>query len=292
MDKIVLKARAKINLGLDVIRRREDGYHEVRMIMQSLKLYDKLTMTKKDEPGVTISTNLFFLPTNEDNLIYKAVKLMMDEYNITSGVSIELEKVIPVAAGMAGGSSDAAAALVGMSRLFGLNVPRKRLMELGVKIGADVPFCIMRGTVLAEGIGEILTPLKSMPSCPIVIAKPGINVSTKFVYTHLVLDEHTVHPDIDGMLECIQRQDVRGLCDKMGNVLESVTEKEYPVISELKQQMIQMGAINSMMSGSGPTVFGIFGTVEQAKACASALKKSGLAKQVYVTDVFTQTMPR
>lgn len=286
MDKIVLKARAKINLGLDVVRRREDGYHEVRMVMQSLKLYDKVTMTKMSEPGITITTNRFYLPTNEDNLMYKAAKLIMDEYDIQEGVAIELEKVIPVAAGMAGGSSDAAATLVGMNQLFNLKISRKKLMELGVKIGADVPFCIMRGTVLAEGIGEVLTPLKSMPSCPIVIAKPGINVSTKFVYTNLKLDEHTVHPDIDGMLQCIDAQDVRGVCDKMGNVLESVTETEYPVISELKERMMQFGAINSMMSGSGPTVFGIFDTEEQARRCVNDLKKGSLAKQVYLTDVF------
>lgn len=220
--------------------------------------------------------------------MYKAAKLVMDAYHLPFGVDIELEKVIPVAAGMAGGSSDAAATLVGMSQLFGLNIPRKKLMELGVKIGADVPFCIMRGTVLAEGIGEILTPLKPMPSCPIVIAKPGINVSTKFVYTNLKLDEHTVHPDIDGMLSCIEAQDIHGVCDKMGNVLESVTQKEYPVIAQLKEQMLQRGAINAMMSGSGPTVFGIFEKEEQAQECAKELRQGNLAKQVYVTDVFGQ----
>ncbi len=289
MDSIVLKARAKINLGLDVIRRREDGYHEVKMIMQSLNMFDRIVMTKISEPEIRITTNRSYLPTNQDNLMYKAAKLMMDEYNITSGVEIELEKFIPVAAGMAGGSSDAAAVLVGMSRLYNLKVSRDTLMKLGVKIGADVPFCIMRGTVLAEGIGEKLTRLKAMPSCPIVIAKPGINVSTKFVYENLKLSDETVHPDIDGMIEAIEAGDVNGVCSRLGNVLESVTVKEYPVIDKLKKKMLELGAINSLMSGSGPTVFGIFEDRKQAYACADALRGSELARQVYVTDVFNGT---
>ncbi len=290
MDSIVLKARAKINLGLDVIRRREDGYHEVKMIMQSLNMFDRIVMTKIAEPEIRITTNRSYLPTNQDNLMYKAAKLMMDECNITSGVEIELEKFIPVAAGMAGGSSDAAAVLVGMNRLYNLKLSRDKLMKLGVKIGADVPFCIMRGTVLAEGIGEKLTRLKNMPSCPIVIAKPGINVSTKFVYENLKLTEDTVHPDIDGMIAAIEAGDVKGVCSRLGNVLETVTVGEYPVIAELKEKMIELGAINSLMSGSGPTVFGIFESKKQAYACADALRGTELARQVYVTDVFNGTL--
>lgn len=286
MDSVILKARAKINLGLDVIRKREDGYHEVKMIMQSLNLYDKVTISKIQDKEIRITTNRSYLPTNEDNLMYKAAKLMMDEYNIDLGVEIHLEKFIPVAAGMAGGSSDAAATLVGINQLFGLGISRKELMKQGVKIGADVPFCIMRGTVLAEGIGEKLTKLKPMPSCPIVIAKPGINVSTKFVYENLKLDDSMVHPDIDGIIESIKQGDIPGVCGKMGNVLEIVTIKEYPVIEEIKQEMLNMGAYNSLMSGSGPTVFGIFETRQQAQACADKLKNSLLAKQVYITDVF------
>ena len=286
MDSIRLKARAKINLGLDVTGKREDGYHEVRMVMQSINLYDSIRITKSSEPGIRICTNRSYLPTNEDNLIYKAVKLMMDEYDIHSGVDVVLDKFIPVAAGMAGGSSDAAAAMVGMMKLFSVKTSMRKLMELGVKIGADVPFCIMRGTVLAEGIGERLTRLDPMPSCPILIAKPGISVSTKFVYSHLKLDENTVHPDIDGMIDAIKRKDINGICSKMGNVLESVTIGAYPVIEEIKQQMMVSGAINAMMSGSGPTVFGIFGETKNAAACADMLKTSGIAKQIYVTDVF------
>lgn len=286
MDSIRLKARAKINLGLDVTGKREDGYHEVRMVMQSISLFDRIAITKSREPGIRIQTNRAYLPTNEDNLIYKAVRLIMDEYDIHSGVDVVLDKFIPVAAGLAGGSSDAAAAMVGMTRLFSVKASMERLMELGVRIGADVPFCIMRGTVLAEGIGERLTRLEPMPSCPILIAKPGINVSTKFVYSNLRLDESMAHPDIDGMIEAIKRGDISGICAKMGNVLESVTIKEYPVIEEIKQQMIASGAVNAMMSGSGPTVFGVFGDKKNAGACARILRTSGIAKQIYITDVF------
>lgn len=286
MDSVILKARAKINLGLDVIRKREDGYHEVKMIMQSLNLYDKVTIYKLDTREIRITTNRSYLPTNEDNLMYKAAKLMMDRYDIRSGVEIRLEKFIPVAAGMAGGSSDAAATLVGINQLFGLGVSRKELMELGVRIGADVPFCIMRGTVLAEGIGEKLTKIKPMPSCPIVIAKPGINVSTKLVYENLKLDDGIVHPDIDGIIEAVNRGDVAGVCSKMGNVLESVTIKEYPVIDQIKRKMMELGAINSLMSGSGPTVFGIFETKKQAQTCVEKLRETSLVRQVYITDVF------
>lgn len=288
MDSIRLKARAKINLGLDVTGKREDGYHEVRMIMQSLNLYDGVIIQKSKEPGIRIMTNRPYLPTNEDNLMYKAARLMMEEYGITSGLDIELEKFIPVAAGMAGGSSDAAATMVGINRLFRIGASRDELMKLGVRIGADVPFCIMRGTVLAEGIGEKLTRLRPLKSCPIVIAKPGINVSTKFVYQNLKLDDSIVHPDIDGMIKAISNKDLEGVCARLGNVLETVTIKEYPVIQKIKEKMVEQGAVNSLMSGSGPTVFGIFQNRRQAHQCADFLKASVLAKQVFVTDVFGQ----
>ena len=286
MDTIKLKARAKINLGLDVIGKREDGYHEVRMIMQSLNMYDGVEISRIEEPEIRIITNRSYLPTNSDNLMYKAAQLIREEYNIKDGVEIKLEKFIPVAAGMAGGSSDDAATLVGMNRLFNLRITTEHLMELGVKIGADVPFCIMRGTVLAEGIGEKLTQLAPMPDCPILIAKPGINVSTRYVYQNLKLDDKTVHPDIDGIIDSLERHNIDGICARMGNVLESVTAKEYPVIGEIKQEMLKCGAINSLMSGSGPTVFGIFKSKQYAYACADRLKEIGIAKQVYVTGAF------
>lgn len=281
-----LRAFAKINLGLDVIRRREDGYHEVRMIMQTIQMYDQLEMEKKTTPGIDLTTNLSYIPVNENNLVYKAAKLLMDQYHIKEGVSIDLNKFIPVAAGMAGGSSDAAATLVGMNKLFHLGLSREDLMEIGVKIGADVPYCIMRGTALSEGIGEKLTPLSPMPPCYILIGKPGISVSTKFVYTNLKLNEHTKHPDIDGMLQALKQQDLRGITDRMGNVLESVTVPAYPVIEEIKNHMKEHGALNALMSGSGPTVFGIFDDKKKAEFACEKLKESGLTRQTFLTTAF------
>lgn len=281
-----LRAYAKVNLGLDVVRRREDGYHEVRMIMQTIQMYDRLDMEKTSEPGIHLTTNLSFIPTNENNLVYKAAKLLMDEFHVQEGINIHLNKVIPVAAGMAGGSSDAAAALVGINRLFELGLSKKELMERGVKIGADVPYCVMRGTALAEGIGEILTPLAPMPTCYVLIGKPEVSVSTPFVYKNLKLDENTFHPDIDGMVQALKEKDLYGITGRMGNVLETVTIPAFPEIETIKNHMKDHGAVNAMMSGSGPTVFGIFDEEEKAKQAYEALKNSGLTKQTFLTTVF------
>lgn len=286
MDDISLKALAKINLGLDVVRRREDGYHEVRMIMQTIHLYDRLKITKMKTPGIEIHSNLPFLPVNENNLVYKAGKLLMDEFGIREGVRVDLLKRIPVAAGMAGGSSDAAAMLYGMNQLFGLKLSRQVLMERGVTIGADVPYCLMRGTALAEGIGEKLKQLPPMVKCPVLIAKPQISVSTKFVYQNLKLDEHTVHPDIDRLIQDIRNKDLQAAAGDMGNVLETVTIPNYPVIAQIKEQMMHSGAVNSMMSGSGPTVFGLFENEKQAKKAYDDMKQTGLAKQLYLTSIY------
>ncbi len=286
MDTISLKALAKINLGLDVVRRREDGYHEVRMVMQTIHLYDRLEMEKTATPGIELSTNLSYLPVNENNLVYRAGKLLMDEFGIAEGIKVYLNKRIPVAAGMAGGSTDAAAMLYGMNELFELGLSREQLMERGVKIGADVPYCLMRGTALAEGIGEKLTPLAPMVKCPVLIAKPAISVSTKFVYQNLKLDADTKHPDIDRLIKDIRVQDLGAIAGDMGNVLESVTIPNYPVIAQIKEQMMDSGAINAMMSGSGPTVFGLFEEEETAQAAYQKMKESGLAKQVYLTTIY------
>ena len=282
MREIKLKARAKINLGLDVVRKREDGYHEVRMIMQMINLYDRITLRRSTEPGIRVTTNLPYLPVNEDNLVYRAAKLLMEEFKITEGVEIELQKYIPVAAGMAGGSSDAAAVMVGVNRIFHLGLTKKQLMGRGVKIGADVPFCIMRGTALAEGIGEVLTPLPAMPHCSLVIAKPKIHVSTKFVYGNLKANELKEHPDIDGQVQALREGRLEQLVAKMGNVLETVTVPAYPVIDEIKKTMLKNDAMGAMMSGSGPTVFGIFEREERAQEVCRLLKKEGAAKQVYL----------
>lgn len=285
MDEISLKALAKINLGLDVLGKREDGYHEVRMVMQTIHLYDRVEIKKTRSPHIHVETNLYYLPVNEDNLVYRAAKLMKDEFQIKEGVRIVLQKFIPVAAGLAGGSSDAAAVLVGMNRIFNLGLKQNKLMELGLKIGADVPFCIMRGAALAEGIGEKLTALPPMPKCPVLIAKPAISVSTKAVYEGLKLYDGMEHPDIDGVMEGIQQKDLKGVASHMGNILETVTIPMYPVIEDIKKLMLENGALNAMMSGSGPTVFGLFPNEKEIRRAYEALKQSGLAKNVYTSDI-------
>lgn len=288
-DFVRVRAHGKINLGLDVIRKREDGYHDVRMIMQQVGLYDgidikRLGLCTDGNRYIDIETNLRYLPVNENNLAYKAAALLMDEFDIQESIHIKIKKLIPVSAGMAGGSSDAAAVMKGLNRMFGLRLSKKELMERGVKLGADVPYCIMGGTALAEGIGDILTPIKDMPPCYIILAKPGINVSTKMVYTELHAEKIENHPDIDGLIQSIQDGDLYGMAGKMGNVLEDVTEKMFPVISEIKETMLSLGAVNSMMSGSGPTVFGIFDDKEKAKHAYDALKADERCRQVYITD--------
>lgn len=281
-----LQAFAKINLGLDVLGKREDGYHEVRMIMQTIRMYDQLDMRKSVEPGIHLTTNKKYIPVDENNLVWRAAKLMMDTCGIIEGVSIHLHKVIPVAAGMAGGSSDAAATLVGMNRLFHCGLSKEKLMELGVQIGADVPYCVLRGTALAEGIGEKLTVLPPMPDCWILIGKPGISVSTKYVYTTLDLNTDTVHPDIDGMKKALEDGNLYGITERMGNVLQDVTIPAYPEVERIKEQMKNLGAVNAMMSGSGPTVFGIFDNEEKAQEACQKLWESGSCQQVFLTVPF------
>jgi 4-diphosphocytidyl-2-C-methyl-D-erythritol kinase len=286
MKEIAVKALAKINLGLDVVRKREDGYHEVKMVMQTIHLFDRLEMKKTQADEITITTNLTFLPTNENNLVYKAAKLLKDEFSIKDGIDVKLHKHIPVAAGMAGGSTDAAAVLYGMNSMFELGLSKGELMQRGVKIGADVPYCIMRGTALAEGIGEKLTALPPMVKCPVLIAKPQISVSTKFVYENLKLNEGIVHPDIDTLVSDIEAKDLPKIAADMGNILETVTIPNYPVIAQIKDLMKEQGALNAMMSGSGPTVFGLFDTEETAVRAYEKMRKSGLAKQVYLTSIY------
>ena len=282
MNEYRIKAYAKINLGLDVIRRLPNGYHEVKMVMQSIGLCDELTLEKASE-GISLTTDHPELSCGEDNLICKAAKLMFDTYHIPGGINIHLEKNIPIAAGMAGGSTDAAAVMKGISRLFDLEVPLEQLMELGVSIGADVPYCILGGTALAEGIGEKLTPLTPAPDFYILIAKPEISVSTKYVYENLDISGVARHPDIDGMVLSIESGSLQGILDRMGNVLESVTVSAYPVIDTLKRRIRELGAVSSLMSGSGPTVFGIFLSERAAEFACEQLKNEKLAKQVFLT---------
>ena len=286
MDSIWINAPAKINIGLDVLRRRDDGYHEVKMIMQSIRLFDRLTITKTTEPGIHLQTNLSFLPVNENNLVYRSAKLLMDEFSIDGGVDIQLSKRIPVAAGMAGGSTDAASCLLAMNDLYKLGLNKTELMERGVTLGADIPYCILKGTALSEGIGEKLSVIPRTPDCYILIAKPGIHVSTKFVYTNLVLDEHTEHPDIDRMIAAMKQNDLTDLCNHLGNVLETVTIPAHPEIAKIKECMMENGALGSLMSGSGPTVFGIFDDLEKASFAKEKCRVLPYKCFVFVTDLY------
>ncbi len=286
MYEMRLRAYAKVNLGLDVLRRREDGYHEVRMVMQTVGLYDNILLKKIKAPGIRINTNLFYLPGNENNLAYKAAKLLMDEFCLPGGLFIELQKRIPVAAGMAGGSADAAAVLYGVNRMYHLKLSKEELMERGVKLGADIPYCILRGTALAEGIGERLSPLPPMPGCHVLIAKPPVSVSTKFVYENLKLDGELERPQIDMLIKSLGEGNLPMAASYMGNVLESVTIPAYPVIARIKEAMMKEGALHAMMSGSGPTVFGLFEGEEQARKAYGKLLEMDEAKQVYLTDIF------
>lgn len=288
MDSVVIKAMAKVNLGLDVLRRRENGYHDVKMVMQTVDLYDTLTLSKIDK-GIVITTNTGELPLDEDNLIFKAAKLLLEYTDKKAGVSICLDKQIPIAAGMAGGSTDAAATLLGLNELYNLDLTKEALAEIGVKIGADVPYCIYGGTYLSEGIGEVLTKLPDAPDCYVVIAKPEIGVSTKYVYENLHIETVEKHPDIDGMIDAIKKGSLDGVAKKMENVLETVTIKRYPEIETMKKCLLKNGAESALMSGSGPTVFGIFKDENIAKQALSKLQKTGLVKNGFVTTFAKET---
>ncbi len=288
IDKTTQRAYAKINIGLDVLRRRADGYHEVKMIMQTVDIYDELVLERRKEPGIELRMDNSELPSGGDNLICRAADLLFREKKITEGVNISLTKRIPIAAGMAGGSADAAAALRGLNELFDMGYSLKELQALGVGLGADIPYCLAGGTMLSEGIGEILTPLPAPPAAHLVIAKPDVNVSTAFVYGNLHADRLAWHPDIDGMIAALQKGDLDGITGRLGNVLETVTVKAHPVIEQIKELLRKQGAENALMSGSGPTVFGIFKEKETAARAAEAVERGRLAKQIFVTTFYNR----
>lgn len=284
MDQTELNAYAKINLALDVTGRRDNGYHDVRMIMQSIDLYDVLKICRiKDGSGIILETDSTVIPDNEDNLVYKAAALLKSECGIEDGVRIVLNKNIPVAAGMAGGSTDAAAVFKGMNSLFSLGLSQDELCGLGVRIGADVPYCIMGGTALSEGIGEILTPLKPVPDCIVLIAKPAVSVSTGYVYNAYDSLKEKQHPDVDAMINAINNSDIIKISSLLGNSLEGVTQEEYPVIKKIKQIMLGNGALGALMSGSGPTVFGLFEDSVKAGCAAEIIKEENVAGEIFVT---------
>lgn len=288
MESISLRAYAKINLALDVIRKRSDGYHDVRMVMQTIQLYDKLIMKVTLSPSITINTNLSYLPSNENNLVYAAAKLFKDTFYINDGVFVQLDKRIPVSAGMAGGSADAAAALIGLNELFDTKLSISDLQKLAVKLGADVPYCLMRGTALAEGIGEILTPLQAAPFCYCLVVKPPVNVSTKYVYENLKLNDTAKHCEVDAMLKAIQNRSLKETADALYNLLETVTLTEYPEIGQIKNHMCSLGALGSLMSGSGPTVFGLFDNLKKAQKAFYEFKISKFGKQTFLTEFYHQ----
>lgn len=261
------KAPAKINLTLDVTGKLENGYHTLSMIMQSIDVCDELSFEKTTDEQIIFTMNKE-LPDkipSEKNLVYKAAKLMKDTFEIKGGFKIYLTKNIPAAAGLAGGSSDCAATLIGINELCEIGLDTEKLCEIGVKLGADVPFCIKKGTMLAEGIGEILTPLTPLQGVPVLLIKPDISISTPYVYKHLNLEELDYHPDNKAMISYIDKKSVKDIAASLSNVLETVTIPENPVIDELKHYLLENGAIGSLMSGSGPTTFGIFEDMETAK---------------------------
>lgn len=275
-----IKAYGKINIALDVIGKREDGYHLLRMIMQTVNIFDELEF-EKSTPGIHISSNKEFVPTDNRNLVYKAIELFCDTYNVEKSIKVYIEKNIPVEAGMAGGSTDAAAALRAMRDLYKPEVSDEELMELGVKIGADVPYCINGGTALCEGIGEIITKLKPFKDKLLVVVKPNFGVSTVATYKGFKLEEVKQHPKVDELISAMDRNDLKYVADNMMNLLELVTLKEHEEISSIKEFMCTEGALGSMMSGSGPTVFGFFEDEEKAKCCAEKLKEK--YREVFVT---------
>ena len=283
MNSIELKSRAKINLSIDVTGKREDGYHLVEMIMQTIDLYDIIKIKEIDIDEININSNSSDIPLNENNIVYKAARLLKDQFNIKNGVEIFIEKNIPVAAGMAGGSCNAAAVLVGLNKIWNLNLSEKRLQEIVLKLGADVPFCISGNAALAQGIGEELTYIEGLPRDTfILVCKPNLFVSTKEVYEGLDLQNIKNRPDNKFLIECLEKGNINLLAKNMVNVLETVTSNIHKEIKDIENIMLYNNALGAMMSGSGPTVFGIYETREDAEKCKAILLEK--FKQVYVVQ--------
>lgn len=276
-----LKAYAKINLSIDVLRKREDGYHDVKMIMQSVNLYDIIDFNIRENDIKLYCTDPY-VPCDSRNIVYKALELLKTKCRVQSGMEVDIDKRIPVAAGLAGGSTDGAAAIIAANKLWDLKMSYEDMVDIGRQVGADVPFCLKGGSALAEGIGERITELPFIGEVNIVLAKPPIQVSTKDVYQGLKLDEITKRPDTDRIIKALSEGNVKYVADNMINVLETVTVKKYPVIGEIKSIMVQFGALGSLMSGSGPTVFGLFQTKEDAEKCYHRLQD--YMKEVYMVQ--------
>lgn len=293
MKLLNYKARAKVNLALDVCRRLENGYHEIKTVMQTVDIYDELEFKMRNDPDIILFVDSKdYLGNLENNLIFRAAKLMKEQYSIHKGIEIHLKKHIPIAAGMAGGSTDAAATMLAMNEMFALEIDKKKLMEQAVRLGADIPFCILGGTALAQGIGERLKPLPAPPQTALLVVKPTIMVSTKWVYENLRVNELEKHPDIDGMVEALEQGNLKGITDRMENVMEAVTQNKYPIIKEIKELMLESNAMNAIMSGSGPSIFGVFADAGQASAAAEhvreALRGKKVEAMVKVTEFYNE----
>ena len=282
MKEMNLKAYAKINLGLDVVGVRPDGYHLVKMVMETIPLYDRVRIKISDRPEIRVRTNLGYLPTDKKNIAYQAARILLDEFGIHQGVEIQLEKRIPVAAGLAGGSSNAAAVLKGVNQLFGLGLTKEELMERGLKLGADVPYCIQGGCALATGIGEELKPLPSLPPCSILLLKLPFSISTRVVYQAFDQLEHVEHPPIDKLIQGLEEQSLEKVVQSMGNVLELVSIPKHPKIQMAKEELVKQGALGSLMSGSGPTVFALFEDREKAIFAKKKIERYPFKKQMFL----------
>lgn len=286
MERIKLFAKAKINLALDVVERLDNGYHNLEMIMQTIELSDTIEIKKTFTNDIKLKTNVYWLPTDYTNLVYKAAKYLKDEYNIKYGIHIELNKKIPSCAGLGGGSADCAATLIGIRNLFGLKISNNKLLDISKNFGADVPFCLKRGTCLAEGIGEKLTPLNKMPNCYILVVKPNINISTSVIFENLDLSKIKERPDIEKIIYYIYKNDIEGISKNLCNVLESVSIEKYPIIKQIKENMLENGALGSLMSGSGSAVFGIFKNKKQMAIAKNNIERTLNIKEVFTTKPF------
>ncbi len=273
MNSLKIKARAKVNLTLDVVGKRPNGYHDVRMVMQQIDLYDEVDveMTEDGTMGLTCSDE--FVPTDHRNIAFKAAQLMREKYGLEKGFRIHIEKNIPVAAGLAGGSTDAAAVIRAVNELCGLNLTMSEMQAIGLQIGADVPFCLLENCALAEGLGEVLTPIRGFEHAWMILIKPNFGVSTKEVYKALKWDEVTSHPDTGTMIEALSVQNRHEILSNLRNVLEDVTIGMFPQVAEVKTFLTGYGAEGVMMSGSGPTVFGFYKSYERAKSAHKKIKK-------------------
>lgn len=287
MDKIIMKARAKINIALDVVGKRLDGYHDLKMIMQTVDLHDSILIeSKAGNREIKLRCNIPYVPVDNRNIVYKITQYIIEKYNINKSIYINLIKNIPVASGLGGGSTDGASVLLGLNKIFNLKLSLEELIKIGEQFGADIPYCIVGGTALAEGIGEILTMLPPMPRTTVLICKPHTHISTSYVFKKFDIKKIKERPDVDLLIKAIKEKDIKTLAVNMKNVLETVTAVEVPEIAEMKKILIENGAMGSMMSGSGTSVFGLFESKTQAYRAAEKLKT--ISKEIFITNTVNE----